>query len=121
MSMKKVLVLLFIVLISSVAFSQENEVLSEDVVALKSNNLDGFKVYPNPTRNTLTVNIGTLSNGLTFRINDVLGKLVYIRKMASYDLQNDSFKIDMSSFKDGIYMFSLETKTTSKAIKVVKL
>ncbi len=111
--MKKALILIFGIIISSVSFAQQKEVESQVV--------DNFKVYPNPTHNSLTVNIGKLNGGISFQINDVLGKLVYSRKIVSYDLQKDSFKLDMSSFKEGVYMFSLKTKNFSKTIQVVKL
>ena len=110
MRINKVLLLAGI-LISTLTFAQEKETI----------NLVDFKVYPNPTQNSLTVNIGEINGGVSFQINDILGKLVYTRKIVSYDLQKDSFKLDMSSFKEGIYMFSLKTKAFSKTIKVVKL
>ncbi len=111
--MKKALLLIFSIIISSVSFAQQK--------AAESQVVDNFKVYPNPTKNSLTVNIGELNGGISFQINDILGKLVYSRKIVSYDLQKDSFKLDMSSFKEGIYMFSLKTKSFSRTIKVVKL
>ncbi len=110
-------------------FSQVKESGYQDVVSLKKDaqstvtykDLGDFKVFPNPTRNSLTVGIGRLNGGISFQISDILGKLVYSRKIVSHDLQQNSFKLDMSSFRDGIYMFSLKTKTASKTIKVVKL
>jgi len=127
--LKKELLVLFVILISIGTFAQEKEVDSQSALALKENaqktvsykSLGDFKVYPNPTRNSLTVGIGNLKGGISFQISDVLGKLVYSRKIVSHDLQQDSFKLDMSSFRDGIYMFSMKTKSASKTIKVVKL
>ena len=130
--MKRTL-LLFSIIISSLTFAQQkvpvyqetnefkDDSQSSSVLRIKNNNLNDFKVFPNPTRNGLTVNIGELNGGISFQINDLLGKLVYSRKIVSYDLQNKGFKLNMSSFRDGIYMFSLKTKTSSKTIKVVKL
>ncbi len=127
--MKNALLLLVVLIISTVTFAQEKEAeyqsadeFKQDAQSsIRNKNLDDFKVYPNPTRNSLTVNIGNLNGGISFQINDVLGKLVYSRKIVSYDLQKDSFKLDMSSFIEGVYMFSIKTKTFSKTIKVVKL
>ncbi len=127
--MKKNLLLLIFTLVSTIIFSQETTTDSEATVLLKQEaqetisykDLGDFKVFPNPTRSSLTVGIGKLSGGISFQISDVLGKLIYSRKIVSHDLQKDSFKLDMSSFRDGIYMFSLKTKTASKTIKVVKL
>jgi hypothetical protein len=113
LSVKKVLLLLFAIVISTFTFAQQKET--------QSNVIDNFKVYPNPTRNSINVNIGKLKGGISFQINDALGTLVYSRKIVSYDLQKDSFKLNMSSFRNGIYMFSMKTKTASKTIKVVKL
>ncbi len=127
--MKRTLLLLCCLAMSAMAFSQVKESGYQDVVSLKKDaqstvtykDLGDFKVFPNPTRNSLTVGIGRLNGGISFQISDILGKLVYSRKIVSHDLQQNSFKLDMSSFRDGIYMFSLKTKTASKTIKVVKL
>jgi len=117
--MKRVL-LLFSIIISTVTFAQQELQVNDGAILVKSN-LNDFKVFPNPTRNNLTVSIGELTEGVSFQINDILGKLVYTRKVTSYDLQKNNFKLDMSPFKDGIYMFSMKTKTASKTIRVVKL
>jgi len=125
--------LLFSILISTLTFAQKEssesdelngvreDIINTDELSLKNNSLDDFKVFPNPTRNNLTVRLGDLSEGISFNIYDVLGKLVYNRKIVSFDLQKNGFKLDMSSFQEGIYMFSLKTKTSSKTIRVVKL
>ena len=129
--MNKVL-LLVCLLTSTITFSQEessekvdsqneNLAVNENISSLNQNDLQDYKVFPNPTRNDVTVRLGNLTEGISFTIYDVLGKLVYNRKIVSYDLQNNSFKLDMSSFKDGVYMFSLKSKTAARTIKVVKL
>jgi len=106
-----------------VAKDQTATDLKEDEQKSSASELEliNFKVYPNPTQNSLTVSFDKLNGGMSFQINDVLGKLVYRRKLVSHDLQKDNFKLDMSSFKSGIYMFSMRSKTTSRTIKVVKL
>ncbi len=127
--MRKGILLTFGILFSIGTFAQQKETEKQEIEELteetkiNSNdlNLNDFKVFPNPTRNNLTVGIGKLNGGISFQINDAFGTLVYNRKIVSYDLQKDSFKLDMSSFRDGVYMFSLKTKTASKTIKVVKL
>ena len=65
--------------------------------------------------------MGEINGGISFQINDAFGTLVYNRKIVSHDLQKDRFKLDMSSFKEGVYMFYIKTKTMSKTVKVVKL
>lgn len=127
--MKKAILLLFCILISAVTFAQQNEAQYLGVDEVKEDtqngnrdkNLNDFKVYPNPTHNSINVNIGKLNGGTSFQISDAFGELVYSRKIVSYDLQKESFKLDISSFRNGIYMFSMKTKTASKTIKVVKL
>jgi len=128
--LKKGILLAFGILFSIATFAQEQketeypeteEFKEESKSSSNDLGLNDFKVFPNPTRNNLTVGIGKLKGGISFQISDAFGQLVYNRKIVSYDLQKDSFKLDMSSFRDGVYMFSLKTKTASKTIKVVKL
>lgn len=124
--MKKTLLLFIILATTAVTFAQKKEVEYQGTDTFEedkpnTDNDTNFKVYPNPTRNSLTVNLGDLDGVLSFQINDSFGKSVYHRRLVSYDLQKDSFKLDMSSFEEGIYMFYVNTKTASKTVKVVKL
>lgn len=118
--MKKIL-LLVTLLISTLTIAQEKERVFEDLNQTKTHGiLSDFKVFPNPTQGALTVNIGELNEGVTFHLSDLLGKIIYSRKITSYDLQKNNLKLDLSSFHDGIYMLTMKTKTASKTIRVVK-
>lgn len=121
--MKKVLLLLVVFVFSTATFAQKREIEYQAATqnSVVNNDLIDFKVYPNPTKNGVTVNMGEIKGGISFQINDAFGALVYNRKIVSHDLQKDRFKLDMSSFKEGVYMFYIKTKTLSKTIKVVKL
>ena len=118
--MKKVLLFVFL-LVTTATFAQESEQGLDDSTQKKDAPfLTNFTVFPNPTQSTITVTIGELTESATFRISDVLGKLIYTRRITSYDLQKNSFKLDMSSFHNGVYMVTMKTKTASKTIRVVK-
>ena len=60
-----------------------------------------ISVYPNPTSNYITVSTGNDSD-YSVKITDVLGKVVY----------NESYsgKIDVSSYKNGVYLVAIYDK-----------
>lgn len=63
-------------------------------------------VFPNPANNVLTVNTSGLEgSGASVRIVDVLGKQVY-----SEEFSGSSKKIDVSDFKNGVYLLTVSEK-----------
>lgn len=59
-----------------------------------------FSIMPNPADNTLTINTPSSSDGI-IKITDVLGKAVFEDKI------NSVKKIDVGSFKNGVYVATL--------------
>lgn len=65
-----------------------------------------ISVFPNPANNVLTVTASGLEgNGGSVRIVDVLGKQVY-----SEEFGGSSKKIDVSDFKNGVYLLTVSEK-----------
>jgi hypothetical protein len=65
--------------------------------AAENENVNLFKIYPNPANSSITVN-HQLGENITVKIVDVLGKIV---------LSSDQNQISISSINDGIYMIQL--------------
>ena len=77
---------------------------------VNDDNLLSYSIYPNPTSNKLTVDLGDL-NGVktTIKLYDPSGKLVFEKESTSAP------KIDVSGFSKGIY--SLDILTDEKVIR----
>lgn len=64
-----------------------------------------MSAYPNPVNGTLTVTSSGLNGGGELRITDVLGKVVYTDNAV-----NAINKVDVSSFKNGVYLVTILQK-----------
>lgn len=60
-----------------------------------------LNVYPNPVANYLTISASNVDNAIDVKITDVLGKVVY------NESQNATSKIDVSNFKNGVYLVAI--------------
>lgn len=79
----------------------------------------GFSVYPNPATQEVYVsfkNIQNLSDQIEINIIDVSGKLVYQNKYAN---QLEALKVDLSIFKSGFYMISVNIGQSNYMQKLV--
>ena len=73
-----------------------------------------MSAYPNPASSVLTVNATGMSDNFTIRISDVLGKVVY------EEVSSVAKKVDVSEFKNGVYLVTvLEKGATVQTKRVV--
>jgi hypothetical protein len=66
----------------------------------------GMTAYPNPANNTLNISTTGLEGTFDLRITDVLGKVVYSEEVGSLK------KIDVSNFKNGVYLVTVLDRGT---------
>ncbi|MBI3238998.1 MAG: T9SS type A sorting domain-containing protein [Flavobacteriia bacterium] len=64
----------------------------------------GMTAYPNPASSMITVNTVGLSGDYSVRVTDVLGKVVYADEAGAIK------KIDVSNFKNGVYLITVAEK-----------
>lgn len=95
--------------------AQERDSISDtsnEFKAVKSEEIAGFKMYPNPITSGI-LNIRTQDNGLKrVQIFDILGKQVYSR-----NLRNS--QIDLSSLLSGIYILKVTENNKTATRKLV--
>ncbi|KAB1156236.1 leucine-rich repeat domain-containing protein [Flavobacterium luteum] len=72
-----------------------------------------YHYYPNPVQDNLNLSYGLKLTSI--KIFNTIGQEVYFKNLNDF-----SFKIDMSNFKDGIYFVELKSNNTSNIIKVIK-
>ncbi|MGB1242737.1 MAG: T9SS type A sorting domain-containing protein [Chitinophagales bacterium] len=73
-------------------------------VDIEDNALEQIKVYPNPVRDNLTIDIGTETNVRYIEIYNLVG-----RKMAHYSIPNrtDKYQINASALPEGMYFMKM--------------
>lgn len=81
--------------------------------ALNDNELEGFKVYPNPVKDALFIN--TLNaNAKTVELFSIIGKRVYANKTNA-----TNFSINVSKLNSGLYILKVSDGTHTSIQKVV--
>ncbi len=83
---------------------------------IEPNFLSYLKVYPNPTTNKFSIDLGSNYEEIVVSINDVIGN-----KMKKLHFKNmQLFNIDMNDQLAGVYFVTIKTKTEQTTIKLVK-
>lgn len=80
---------------------------------------EGVTVYPNPTKGNLKVYLDGSDNNVEVSLFNLEGSLYFstIKDVSS----NRVINLDLSSFKDGVYVLSLKSETVSQSIKIIKI
>ena len=101
----------------STAFSSAN---SADAVSPKANDSKAF-AYPNPARNSVTVNFSAMQNGkYIFELSELNGKTLLHKEMNALKGSNNT-RIDVSGLARGIYFINvISPDKTKQSIKVNK-
>lgn len=94
----------FVVYTSKKLPTPEKGILQEDFVTAIPEEVDknGFKVYPNPASQTLTVELPKDMTQATFRVVDMAGRLVFDGQRRTPD---QILGFDLSEIQAGIYIF----------------
>jgi hypothetical protein len=74
-------------------------------------------LYPNPSKDVITINYLPFKNDGTLSVYDVYGKLVYSK---NYNHNSTSESIDISAFKSGIYFLKIGSPNETVIKKLVK-
>lgn len=100
-----------------VAFSVDcNNACSPVGVGISESNLAAISAYPNPTKGTISIDLGEVQTNLTATLTNILGQEVHSQKIES----TDHFTMDIHA-PSGVYFLRLETASgESNIIKVVK-
>lgn len=73
-------------------------------------------IYPNPTSNIVTVDLGTLENVDRITLTDLQGKVLFQNNTINSNL----VKVDLSKFGNGFYMLQVQGKDINNVFKVLK-
>lgn len=75
-----------------------------------------IQIYPNPTNNSININIGTNSlNSATITVVNVLGEVMISKKATQQQV-----KIDISSYANGVYFVQFSNQLSNNSYKIIK-
>jgi len=87
------------------------------MVNIEENTLKhSISAYPNPTNQTLFINLGMTYQQINLKIRDITGKLVFVQSYSQQDL----LKLNISSFLPGIYFINVDTEQGHSLLRVIK-
>ncbi len=72
-----------------------------------------FAIYPNPVRNTLTIQSQQTQYSIT--VHSILGQ-----EIIQQNTQKETTNVDLSNLKTGIYFVTLESLTETRSFKIIK-
>lgn len=85
-------------------------------VGLSENGLNDVRIYPNPTKDVLNIDMSSYNQVESIRIMDIQGKLIY----ESTDVKNDVVQVNLGAYQSGIYLVQLTDKFGAKSVEIVK-
>ncbi|BDS14037.1 T9SS type A sorting domain-containing protein [Aureispira anguillae] len=78
--------------------------------------LDHVVVYPNPTTQKLTINLGEYKDDIALEVVNAMGQTV----LAKYIVGNQRLELNLDNIVSGVYYLKLTIKTSATTIKFIK-
>ncbi len=75
-----------------------------------------FKVYPNPTLNNVTIDLGEMNSNSNILITNFSGKIVY----NEVNVNSKSIEVNLKNYSTGLYFVTIENNRGKSVMKLVK-
>ena len=102
----------YAVVVSNGSCSDTSACVTIDYMKVSELSLDAISIYPNPTRDNVTVTMSSASASI--EIIDAQGKLLNATQVVNGD------KIDLSTYETGMYIFRVKTENGTSIFRVSK-
>lgn len=84
-------------------------------LSLSENELNLFKLYPNPTKNKVYVEVNTIDVDLEINILDLSGKIIH-----SQNIDALTTEIDLEFLSSGVYFIKITSQTNQQIERLIK-
>jgi Secretion system C-terminal sorting domain len=91
-----------------------NDLINGFGMGIEEKSIDGLSIYPNPANDVLNISSTNTLNKVT--MYNALGTVVYTNANAN----TNGLQIDISSFKNGVYILNLEDARGTVTKKIIK-
>ena len=100
----------------SAALVPNLEITYTDALSISEEDLDSFKIFPNPTAGLIRIAMNPNLEVNNMSIFNVLGQEV----MELHSLQSDIMSVDLATLNSGIYMLKIATNNGSVVKRIIK-
>ena len=93
------------------------KIVEKNALSTNSFHKNTFKLYPNPTKSKVSIQINENVTNLEVIIYNVLGKKLITKKINA--LQNNKFELDTSTLNTGVYFVEITNQTEKSIQKLI--
>lgn len=95
----------------------KSNITNNRMVGIRSNDVNRFAVYPNPTSGMLSLNLAALQGRIMVKVTSLLGQ-----ELLDYDLSKGTtvHQLDLSGFEAGTYIIKVITEKGTSMQKVIR-
>lgn len=93
-------------------FANPENHLSDFTVSIEMNNLPEINIYPNPTKDLITINLNTVYRNINLSIYNLSGQLLIKKDLIS----TSEINVDLANYNSGIYIIKLIDKESDEII-----
>jgi len=90
-------------------------------LSIQEHVINNFKIEPNPFKNITRLHLENITDDVSLKVYDILGKQKLSRVIKSNELNNSVSEIDLTNFTKGVYLCQLTTKHVQRTLKIIKL
>src|SRR5690606_6110093 len=90
------------------------ETFTTSVVSIGEHTIEGFKLYPNPTKNRITISAYNSIDSVVFY--NLLGQEILVLTPKSVQYQ-----IDMTGFEGGMYLIKIISDNKTETHRIIKM
>jgi len=106
----------YAVILTQGGCSDTSECITLDYTGIDSDRTQDYKVYPNPARDYVNIDMDKEQTNVTIRVVDMTGQLIHEEELDRFT----QTRLDVSRYKAGVYMIQIQSDQLNDIARVIK-
>ena len=106
----------YAVILTQGGCSDTSECITLDYTGIDSDRTQDYKVYPNPARDYVNIDMDKEQTNVTIRVVDMTGQLIHEEELDRFT----QTRLDVSRYKAGIYMIQIRSDQVNSVTRIMK-
>jgi len=106
----------YAVILTQGGCSDTSECITLNYTGIDSDRTQDYKVYPNPARDYVSIDMDNEQTNVTIRVFDMTGQLIHEEELDRFT----QTRLDVSRFKTGMYMIQIQSDQMNDIARVIK-